>query len=146
MNRRLLKIAAALLLVAAGVLIMRNRTSHATHPPGDAVAAIPTPSRAEGRRLTLEEALPPGTIIARDSGTGGIRVELPDGSHVTAAGASVTENGVSFQSPYRVERPALLPMSCSDGQTNLVLSADGKTFKSVGRTEWNGESGLDFDP
>lgn len=146
MNRYLPEIAAALLLAAAGLVIMRNLTPHATLPAGDATAAIPSPSRTDSRRLTLEEALPPGAVITRDSVTGGLRVELPDGSHVTAAGASVTDGGVSFKSPYRVERPALLPMSCSDGETNLVLSADGKSFKSVGRTEWNGESGLDFDP
>lgn len=146
MNLHLPKIAAAaLLLAAAGLVIMRNRTPHATHPPGDAAAAIPTPSRPDSRRLSLEEALPPGAVITRDSAAGSLRVELPDGSHVTAVSASVTDGGVSFKSPYRVERPSLLPMSCSDGETNLVLSADGKTFKSVGRTEWNGESGLD-DP
>ena len=148
MNRSLPKIATALLVVATGFVIVRSLAPHLLHPApaGDAAMAIPTPSRTDSRRLTLEEALPQGAVITRDPDTGGLSVELPDGSHVTAVSASVTDSGVSFKSPYRVERPSMLPMSCSDGETNLVLSPDGRTFKSVGRTEWNGEFGIDFDP
>jgi hypothetical protein len=145
MTRHLSKIAAALLVLAVAILIMRSLAPHHDPRTAGAGADVSPPSRTDPRRLSLEDALPKGSIITRDSGTGGLRVDLPDGSHLTAAGASVTDSGVTFKSPYRVERPSMLPMSCSDGETNLVLSSDGKTFKSIGRSEWNGEFGIDFD-
>ncbi|RYD24442.1 MAG: hypothetical protein EOP88_00100 [Verrucomicrobiaceae bacterium] len=145
MNRHLPKIAAVLLIVAAGMVIVAKLRTHPAHPSGNLAAAVPILPRTDASRLSLEEALPPGAVIIREAGTDKIRVELPDGSQITAAGVSVTDSGVSFKSPYRLERPAMLPMSCSDGETNLVVSTDGKTFKSVGRAEWKGEFGIDFD-
>jgi hypothetical protein len=154
MNRHLSCIAAVLLLIAAAVVIVRRSgTSLAGAPAHEAGSAGARASqswddgqddkpglRTRPRRQTLEECLPPGSKVARSSGKGtGLTVTFPDGSSVTAAGASLSERGVSYRGPYKFEGSGTL-MNSMEKDSCLFFSHDGKSMKAIGKTSLSNAS------
>lgn len=148
MNRYLSCIAVVLLLIAAAVVIAKrsgtslaSAAAHGGAPAGARASRSLEDVQDDGpglrtrpRRQTLEECLPPGSKVTRSSGKGTcLTVTFPDGSSVTAAGASLSERGVTYRGPYEFEGGGTL-MKSMENDSCLFFSHDGKSMKSIGKT------------
>jgi hypothetical protein len=141
-----LPLSSVLLLLISSIgmiLIKRSGRDLNVLPPKDSTtsAFVPTPRssladnftrRTRTRRPTLEDSLPPGSrVIDSKKILSGIEVILADGSHISAAGASVTSNGISFEGPFRFKLANRLMWTGADGST-LLLGRDGSSYKTFG--------------
>ena len=147
-----LPLAIALLLISATgmILIKRSGRDLDVLPPKDSPtsAIVPTPlssladtftARTRPRRPTLEDSLPPGSrVIESKKIPSGIEVILADGSHISAAGASVTSNGISFEGPYEYTAANRLSWISGDAGGIFLLARDGNSFKMIGTPDPEG--------
>ncbi|RYD83183.1 MAG: hypothetical protein EOP84_08305 [Verrucomicrobiaceae bacterium] len=148
MNRSLSKIAALLLVIAVAIVITKRSgtvtadvSAHGSGMPDTGISTTKEDKRGAGaepharpRRQSLEESLPHGSEVLRFSGRdGGLRVNFVEGSSITAAGASISERGVSFRGPYKFEIEGANMNSLGE-DTSLFVSKDGRSIKAIGKT------------
>ncbi len=141
----------ALLLAIAfipAVLWRNERHSGDSEAPGAARRQAPSgesSGRADagppGRHLrkTLRDNLPQGAEILKRDGPG-IAVSLPHGTTIQAAGAAVTETGVSFKGPYRVALQNGSSLSSDERDSIIHISQDDA------RVKLNAGEGVTFEP
>ena len=145
MKKLPLAIALLLLISSIGmILIKRSGRDLDVLPPKDSPtsAIVPNPrssladtfaARTRPRRPTLEDSLPPGSrVIESKKILSGIEVILADGSHISAVGASVTSNGISFEGPYEFTAATRLSWISGDAGCVFLLARDGSSFKMIG--------------
>ncbi len=136
----------AVLLVASVPALVWWNERHSQASPSDSeafgvvhrhVPSDETPGRADtgqpgGQlRKTLGENLPQGAEILKRNGPG-IAVSLPHGVAIEAAGAAVTENGVSFKGPYQVTLQNGSSLSSEEEDYNFYVSQDGTRVHAKG--------------
>ncbi len=149
MNRSLTAIGVLLFLAAVSIVIVRSSKGDAEvglrevggrNP--EVVEVVDSERNSNFRttkrrvdRRTLAESLPEGTTV-EDSKVipGGIDVALANGLRIAAAGASVTDKGVTFAGPFQVDGPIGYLMSGDNAEAMFQLSLDGKSFKALGET------------
>jgi hypothetical protein len=145
MKKLPLAIALLLLISSIGmILIRRSGRDLDVLPPKDSPtsAIVPTSrssitntstDKTRPRRPTLEDSLPPGArIIESNKILSGIEVILADGSHLNAAGASVTSSGISFEGPFKFTAANGNLWFLGEAGSVFFLPQDGSSFKTFG--------------
>lgn len=143
MNKYILS--ASLLIIAAILITVRlyysedgldDQALHGMMQNGDPKkcddAEVTEQAQSRLSRPTLEESLPPGSkLLAPSDERNGVSVVLADGKRIDAAGASVSESGISFKGPFKLTNPVGMEISSAQDESVCLLSRDGETIKMI---------------